>query len=150
MTAAQALGHTKDADAVKPLLGAVADGNEVVACTALTGLEEIHGGEGSSGFPGFSGASSSKGTFPAEMVSVLKTALGDSRWRVRATAVEVIGKLQVKELTGEVKKLLDDPDGFVVKNVLAALQNDGQPAGAGAAGRAGEAAAGPARRGPCA
>ena len=47
--------------------------------------------------------------------------LADPRWRVRAAAVDVIGKLKVSELAAEVKKLLSDPDGFVVKSTLIAL-----------------------------
>src|SRR5207247_1238098 len=49
------------------------------------------------------------------------SALSDARWRVRAAAVDVIGRLKVSEVTAEVKRLLDDPDEFVVKSALTAL-----------------------------
>jgi HEAT repeat protein/thiol-disulfide isomerase/thioredoxin len=113
MTAAQGLGHTKDASATTPLLKAVGDSNEVVACTALAALTEIHGRENE--------YSTSKRTFPPELISTLKSAFTDARWRVRAAAVEVTGKLPTPELKDDVKKLLEDADGFVVKNALTSL-----------------------------
>ncbi|HUR56802.1 MAG TPA: HEAT repeat domain-containing protein, partial [Opitutaceae bacterium] len=119
MTAAQALGRSKSRDATKHLLGVMDDPNEVVACTALAALEEIYSRGESFGFGSFS--TSSKDATPPEMVSGLKRALADARWRVRATAVEVSGKLQVKELATDLQARLEDSDGFVVKNALAAL-----------------------------
>jgi HEAT repeat protein/thiol-disulfide isomerase/thioredoxin len=117
MTAAQALGHTKNPDAIKPLLSAFIDPNEVVACTALGAVEEIHSGGARS--------SSSKEPLPKDATTALQTSLGDSRWRVRATAAEIIGKMGVSDLSADVKKLLEDPDGFVVKNAMAALSTLG-------------------------
>lgn len=112
MTAAQALGHTKNAAAARPLLLATRDPDEVVACTALTALEETQ----------------SRDTYgrtardlPAEITAGLKQCLADPRWRVRACAAEVTGKLSARGLTDDLKKLLNDPDGFVVKSALTAL-----------------------------
>jgi len=112
MTAAQALGHTKNSDAVKPLLTVIDDPNEVVACTALAALEEIQS---------LDSYGTSKGSPSAEVVAGLKQGLADPRWRVRAATVEAVGKMNVGELAGDVKKLLEDPDGFVVKSTLTAL-----------------------------
>jgi HEAT repeat protein len=114
MTAAQALGHTKNSEALKPLLTVFDDPNEVVACTALSALEEIRSGNTSY-------RSSSGSSLPDDIATALRHCLSDARWRVRAAAVEVIGKLSANNLTKDLKKLLDDPDGFVVKNTLAAL-----------------------------
>jgi len=112
MTAAQALGRTKNSAAVNPLLTVIDDPNEVVACTALTALEEIL----SQDTYGEANAS-----LPVELVAGLKRGLADPRWRIRAATVEAVGKLKAGELTGDVKKSLEDPDGFVVKNALTAL-----------------------------
>ncbi len=115
MTAAQALGHTKNSAAVKELVAVFDDPNEVVACTALSALDEINGER----------YSPSKNAQPPEVVQGLKRSLGEPRWRVRAAAAEVTGKLGVNELVGELSSLLSDPDGFVVKNALEALQKLG-------------------------
>jgi HEAT repeat protein len=115
MTAAQALGHTKNSAAVKELVVVFDDPNEVVACTALSALDEINGDR----------YSPSKKAQPPEVVQGLKRCLGEPRWRVRAAAAEVTGKLGVNELAGELNFLLSDPDGFVVKNALEALQKLG-------------------------
>ncbi len=112
MTAAQALGHTKNSAAVKPLLAALNDPDEVVACTALSALEETQSRE--------SYRPASEKT-PEEITAGLKLCLTDPRWRVRAAAAEIIGKLSVGTLADDLKKRLDDPDGFVVKSALTAL-----------------------------
>jgi len=44
---------------------------------------------------------------------------------VRAAAAEVTGKLEAKELIAELQTLMDDTDGFVVKNALEALRKMG-------------------------
>jgi HEAT repeat protein len=116
MTAAQALGHTKNAAAVKELLTVFGDPNEVVACAALSALDEINGDRD---------YSPSKKAQPPEVVQALKRCLGEPRWRVRAAAAEVTGKLGVKELITELNTLLSETDGFVVKNALEALQTLG-------------------------
>src|SRR6185503_2470511 len=69
----------------------------------------------------FNASPGAKGALTKETVAGLKNALADPRWRVRAVAVEIIGKLKVTELAADAKKLLDDSDGFVVKSVLVAL-----------------------------
>ena len=120
MTAAQALGKTKSADAAPHLLTVLSDENEIVACTALSALNEINSKEAfMNPSPG------AKDTLSTNMVAAMQKALADSRWRVRATAAEVAGKLHVNELSGELKKLLADPDAFVVKNTLVALKSVG-------------------------
>jgi HEAT repeat protein/thiol-disulfide isomerase/thioredoxin len=116
MTAAQALGHTKNPAAVKELLSVIDDPNEVVACTALSALEEINSERG---------YSSSKKSQPPEVSKALKTSLADPRWRVRSAAAEVTGKLEAKELIDDLKPLLEDQDGFVVKSALEALRKLG-------------------------
>lgn len=118
MTAAQALGHTKNPDAIKPLLAAFIDPNEVVACTALSALEEIRSRDSEG---------PSKQDLTADAVAALRTALADTRWRVRATAAQIIGKIRVVDLSAEVKKLLNDPDSFVAKSALTALNSLGAP-----------------------
>lgn len=112
MTAAQALGHTKAVAAVKPLLTVINDPDEVVACTALSALEEIESGD--SYWPG-------QNALPKNIADGLKSCLSDPRWRVRAAAAEVAGKLKADALADDLKKLLDDSDGFVVSKALAAL-----------------------------
>jgi HEAT repeat protein/thioredoxin-related protein len=112
MTAAQALGHTKNSAAVKPLLTVINDPNEVVACTALSALEETQTSES---------YGSAKKVFSEEITSGLKSCLADSRWRVRAAAAGIIGKLNVATLADDLKKLLDDADVFVTKSALTAL-----------------------------
>jgi HEAT repeat protein len=116
MTAAQALGHSKSPEAIKPLLTAVDDPNEVVACAAIAALEENR--SGNNGFVQPGRASS----MPEEIATGLKRSLADPRWRVRAAAAEAAGKLGANELADDIKKLLDDPDGFVVQNALGALE----------------------------
>jgi HEAT repeat protein/thiol-disulfide isomerase/thioredoxin len=110
MTAAQALGTSRNIDAVKPLLEVLDDPDEIVVCTALSAVEQIR--------------SSKRNASPAETQELsdgLNPTLVDPRWRVRAAAVEVVGKLGVRELTDSIRKLLEDPDGFVVRNTLIAL-----------------------------
>jgi len=114
MTAAQSLGHSKSPDALNPLLTVLDDPNEVVACTAIAALEERLSGE--SRFPAHASS------VPDDVSSGLKRCLTDPRWRVRAAATEAAGKLGANELADAFKKLLDDPDGFVVRNALATLQ----------------------------
>jgi HEAT repeat protein len=116
MTAAQALGHTKNVEAVNELVSVFSDPNEVVACAALSALDEINAERS---------YSPSRKAQPPEVVQGLRGCLADSRWRVRATAAEVTGKLGVNELVKELNSLLNDPDGFVVKNALEALQKLG-------------------------
>jgi len=116
MTAAQALGRTKSADATKDLLTVLNDPNEVVACAALAALDEVNSREAM-----FNSSPGAKESVGAEVVVGLRRALADTRWRVRAAAVEVVGKLKITELAPESKKLIEDPDGFVVKNALVAL-----------------------------
>lgn len=116
MTAAQALGHTKNSAALTELVAVFNDPNEVVACTALSALDEINGERD---------YSPTKKAQPPEVVQGLKRCLGDPRWRVRAAAAEVTGKLAVNELVNNLNSLLSDPDGFVVKNALEALQKLG-------------------------
>src|SRR5262249_47034560 len=55
----------------------------------------------------------------------IKGCLKDARWRVRAAAAEITGKLKIGEAADELKVLLDDPDSFVVKSALTALENLG-------------------------
>lgn len=112
MTAAQALGHTKSAAAVQPLLAATGDPDEVVACTALSALEETQARES---------YGRAQKELPAEITTGLKRCLADPRWRVRASAAEIAGKLSVGKLADDLKKLLADNDGFVVKSALTAL-----------------------------
>src|SRR5262245_66532327 len=87
MTAAQALGHTKDAKATKPLLTVFDDPNEIVACAALAALEEISARDAY-----LNPAPGAKQPLTPETIAALKRSLSDPRWRVRATAVEVVGK----------------------------------------------------------
>jgi HEAT repeat protein/thiol-disulfide isomerase/thioredoxin len=112
MTAAQALGHTRDSAAIKSLLPATADTDEVVACAALAALEE-----------NLSRDSDDRPHQepPVEITDGLRRCLADPRWRVRACAAEIAGKLNAAKLTDDLRKLLDDSDGFVVKSTLAAL-----------------------------
>jgi HEAT repeat protein len=112
LTAAQALGHTKNSDAVKPLLTVFDDPNEVVACAALAALEEIRSAAGDN---------SSKKLLAVDVSSALRHCLSDSRWRVRAATAEIIGKVEATEFVPDLKKLLEDTDGFVVKSALLAL-----------------------------
>lgn len=116
MTAAQALGHTQDPEAIKPLLSAFIDPNEVVACTALGALEEIH----SRNNLGMRGQD-----FSSDVLAALRTSLADPRWRVRATAAQIIGKMRIVTLSDDVKKLLEDSDSFVAKSALTALSTLG-------------------------
>lgn len=112
MTAAQALGRTKNAAAVKPLLTATSDTDEVVACTALSALEEMQSRDS---------YRSTRTELSPEIIAALRRCLADPRWRVRASAAEVAGKLSASKLADDIKKLLNDPDGFVVKSALTAL-----------------------------
>ena len=110
MTAAQSLAHTKDLRVADQLISLLDDTNEVVVCTAVAGLEEIS--EDS-----FSGRAKSD-----KVSDALRHCLADTRWRVRAASAEAIGKLRLSVLSGDVKKLLNDSDGFVVKTALLALR----------------------------
>jgi HEAT repeat protein len=112
MTAAQALGHTKSPQAVKPLLAAAGDPDEVVACTALSAIEETQSRES---------YNRSQRNISDDIAGGLRQSMADPRWRVRAAAAEVAGKLYAGNLTDDVKKLLGDDDGFVVKSALTAL-----------------------------
>ena len=52
--------------------------------------------------------------------------LSDPRWRVRAAALETIGKRNLRELSGQVTKLLQDADLFVRVTAVATLQKISQ------------------------
>lgn len=110
MVAAQALGQSKNPTAALALAGAAQDPDEVVACTALASLIEL---------------TSDKEAQPsAEVQTRLHHALADPRWRVRAAAVEAIGKMKVRDigLRNRLRALVNDPDAFVVKACLTACQ----------------------------
>jgi HEAT repeat protein/thiol-disulfide isomerase/thioredoxin len=113
MTAAQALGQTKNPAAIKPLLPAFKDPDEVVACAALSALEENLARDSYSPTT----VALAPGTIDA-----LKHGLQDPRWRVRAAAAEAAGKLSAAKLKDDLNKLLSDSDGFVVKSALTALE----------------------------
>ncbi|MDX1565240.1 MAG: HEAT repeat domain-containing protein, partial [Phycisphaeraceae bacterium] len=107
MIAAQSLGQTKSAAATRHLATAVSDPNELVATVAIAALEEAQA---------------------KDQADVLIASLSDRRWRVRAAAAKVLGKLRLKQAAGPLKKLLKDPDPFVVKSALDALkQLDASP-----------------------
>jgi HEAT repeat protein len=114
MTAAQAMGKTKRKEAVPHLLTAADDPNEVVACAAISAIEEI--------FSKGNVYSNKSIEIPPEVIAALKTSMTDPRWRVRATAVEVAGKLSALEVAENARKLIQDSDPFVVKTTLHALQ----------------------------
>jgi len=100
MITAQLLGKTEQIEAAAYLRQVLQDPNDVVAATAIAALEELKAvAEG-----------------PA-----LMACLSDSRWRIRAVAAEVIGKLEIGIAGGDLLNLLDDPDPFVVRAVLQAL-----------------------------
>ncbi len=117
MTAAQALGRTKSPDATRQLLASLDDPNEVVAGAAIAALVEVNAKDSP-----FNPAPGAKQKLEPETIAALGHALVDPRWRVRAAAAEASGKLQVSDLTSGLQKLLDDPDGFVVRNTLFALK----------------------------
>jgi HEAT repeat protein len=102
MVAAQTLGRSKNARAADYLATAVQDADEVVACVAIAGLEEIK-------------AKNQQG--------VLISCLKDKRWRVRAAAAEVIGKMSIETANKDLLALLSDEDAFVVKSALTALRS---------------------------
>ena len=102
MVAAQALGRSKDPRAAPYLVTAVDDPDEVVACVAIAALEEIKA---------------------KDQQAVLVSCLKDKRWRVRAAAAEVIGKLELADANDALLRLLGDEDPFVVKNALTALRS---------------------------
>ena len=105
--AAQALGNSKNPSAARYLVTAVNDPDEVVACAAIAALEQIQA---------------------KDRATVLISCLTDKRWRVRAAAAEALGKLNLSSANPELKKLVDDPDPFVVKSALTALrQTKGLP-----------------------
>jgi HEAT repeat protein/thioredoxin-related protein len=116
MTAAQALGRTRTALATPHLLTALTDPNEVVACAAVSALVEVNANDSP-----FNPSPGAKEELNSETINALQNTLGDPRWRVRAAGVEAVGKLKLTNLTASILKLLDDPDGFVVKNTLVAL-----------------------------
>ena len=100
MTAAQSLGRTKNASASSHIVAALEDPDEVVVCAAIAALEEVKA---------------------KDQKDALIKSLKDERWRVRAAAAEAIGNLKMKGAKDALKGMLDDPDDFVVKNVLGAL-----------------------------
>jgi HEAT repeat protein len=116
MTAAQALGKSRSSAAIPALLPALADANETVACTALSALEQIY----STG--GYSPRSKAR---PPEVEQAIARCLEDPRWRVRSAAAELCGKLRSSPQTAALRKLLEDSDGFVVRNALEALKQIG-------------------------
>ena len=114
MTAAQAMGKTKRKEAIPHLLTVVDDSNEVVACAAISAIEEIYS-KGDT-------YSNKSVELPPEVLGALKASMVDPRWRVRATAVEVAGKLSATDLREDSRKLIGDSDPFVVKTAIHALQ----------------------------
>ncbi|HWQ93073.1 MAG TPA: HEAT repeat domain-containing protein, partial [Clostridia bacterium] len=116
MTAAQALGKSRSPAAIPALLLALADSNETVACTALSALEQIY----SSG--GYSPRTKNR---PPEVEATITRCFEDPRWRVRAAAAELAGKLRSQQQAAGLRKLLEDSDGFVVRNALEALKQVG-------------------------
>ena len=112
MTAVEALGHTRNTTAIKDLLPALKDANEVVVCAALSALDEISGERDYSPL---------KQPPAPEVSQAVKVCLADSRWRVRAAAAELTGKLAMNDLVDDLNRLLTDADGFVVKNAMQAL-----------------------------
>jgi HEAT repeat protein len=104
MIAAQELGRSKKKAAAAHLVKAVSDPDEVVACVAIAALEEVKA---------------------MDRADEIAKCLQDRRWRVRATAAEVLGKMKVTSAMPVLLKLFDDPDAFVVKNAVDALYSLG-------------------------
>ena len=102
MVTAQLLGKTGQPKAARYLKQLLQDPNDVVAATAISALEELK--------------ADSEAT-------ALIACLTDSRWRIRAAAAEVIGKLEIGSAGQDLLRLLDDPDPFVVRAALRALDN---------------------------
>jgi HEAT repeat protein/thiol-disulfide isomerase/thioredoxin len=108
MTAAQSLGKTNNRSAAPHLVRALDDPNEVVVCAAIAALEEL----------------GAKEAGPA-----LVRCLSDTRWRVRAAAAAAVGKLQVPAALDDLRALLGDADGFVVKTAITSLKQLGAAPG---------------------
>jgi HEAT repeat protein/thiol-disulfide isomerase/thioredoxin len=106
MVTAQALGQSKNRAAGAYLATAVTDPDEVVACVAIAALEEVKA---------------------VDQTDVLLKCLSDKRWRVRAAAAEVLGKMDIKTAAPQLAALLDDSDGFVVRSALLAMRSLGSP-----------------------
>jgi HEAT repeat protein len=113
-TAAQSLGRTALSEALAPLAGAVDDPDEIVVCTALSGIQQILAEKRE--------YSSKPKPLDPVLVKALERAMADPRWRVRATAAETAGKIKATELKKPLRSLLEDKDGFVVRNTLKALE----------------------------
>lgn len=110
MSAARALGHLKDPAVTPALLKVIDDPNELVACTALAGLEEANSKGGMQ-----------QSACPPEITGPLQRALADPRWRVRAAAAEVAGKLRAGGVRDTLSGMLSDPDAFAAKSAFEAL-----------------------------
>ncbi len=50
---------------------------------------------------------------PGDVTQALAARFKDGRWRVRAAALEAVGKRALTGLAGQVEKMMDDPDQFV-------------------------------------
>jgi HEAT repeat protein len=111
MSAARALGHLKEPAATAALLEVINDPHEVVACTALAAVEEAH-----------ARSDTPRKASPPELLEPLRRALADPRWRVRAAAAEVAGKLRIQGLQAALQGLLQDSDPFAAKTAFEALQ----------------------------
>lgn len=113
-TAAQSLGRTALPEALAPLAGAVDDPDEIVVCTALSGIQQILASKRE--------YSTKPKPLDPVLVKALERAMADPRWRVRATAAETAGKIKGTELKKSLRGLLQDKDGFVVRNTLKAME----------------------------
>lgn len=105
MVAAQSLGQTENPEAGRYLVAALGDENGVVVTTALSALEQIDA---------------------KDQAGAIIGCTTDRRWRVRAAAAEVIGKLKLQAGAAALQTLLDDHDPFVVQSAMVSLGQLGQ------------------------
>jgi len=103
-----ALGALKPADAVQPLLDALKDADEYVRIYAIRALGN---------FDLLSNES---------IAEHLRFLLQDDDERIRAAAVEALGKLKDKQAVGELKRLLQEDRSDIRSTAAAALGNIGE------------------------
>ena len=101
MVAVQMLGHSENPKAVKYIEKVIGDPEEVVALTAIAALEEV-------------------GKEAQNAADAIILRLKDPRWRIRAAAAETVANLEIIAARKPLQHMLNDPDPFVIKNVLAA------------------------------
>ncbi len=94
--------------------------SSIQACQLLLSGGSMMGGNF---YPGMRGQEQKVGDDTKKAHDAIIAALSDSRWRVRAAALETVAKCRIRAAGDDCIRLLNDPDRFVSYNAINAIKS---------------------------